>query len=427
MWRWVLNVKCLLSRLFSAHTQAQWSPEKEPSAATSGPCPATTAPHPSQQHVAFQPYRWGRSKESGTGPGWITSIFIFLCRSSCSCSWLFLSFPKTFFWVSAAGDLLLSVGWVCRSPPALEILPGLQPRLHLLMHLLHAPAVRLAGLGRATTISGVFKSSSVCSIISTPPCVQQDTDPVSWTVMPSFLWFPWWGPNSMAALVTKVPTWGPRRVGKVRKNVGCVLGRWCLPKIYHKLLFSCAGFQNSRSVTLINARWERWALCVSMYVSKVNSGIAFSNPRKKRCGFAAHVLQLHLSLRYILEEIWLLPPSQLSSRCLIQLTLIYIWGTTLHKSSQTALQALACKCHLLQTEIRNQNQQIAHRGKQQFWLIFRQKMSVGLHIPAGPTEIWCPKSQPKQTHKMMADTRSATPEEYLHMGWFYEIGWASLC
>lgn len=104
--------------------------------------------------------------DAGTGAGWITSILTFHADPHVPCSRLFLSFPKTFFWVSAAGDLLVSVGWICRSPPALEILPGLQPRLHLLMHLLHVPAVRLAGLGRATTISGVFKSSSVCSIIS---------------------------------------------------------------------------------------------------------------------------------------------------------------------------------------------------------------------------------------------------------------------
>lgn len=73
------------------------------------------------------------------------------------------------------------------------------------------------------------------------------------------------------------------------------------------------------------------------------------------------------------------------------------------------------KCHHLLTESRNQNQQIAHWGKLQFWLISRAKMSEGLHIPAGHTEIWYPKSQPKQIHTAMESTNSTTSERYLCM------------
>ena len=79
-------------------------------------------------------------------------------------------FFQTFFWVSAAGDLLVSVGQVCRSRPVLEIFPGLHPRLQLLRQSLHAPAVRLAGLGRADAISGACKFSSACSTVFHPCC-----------------------------------------------------------------------------------------------------------------------------------------------------------------------------------------------------------------------------------------------------------------
>lgn len=212
--------------LFLLIPELSWSPGQDPPATTSGPCPATPALHPSQHCITSE-------KSRGLCPC-LLLYFGFSYRSSCFLFHPFIHWD--FFWVSAAGHLLVSEGWGCRSHPVLEIL-GLQPQLHLLRLSLHAIVVTLAGPGRATPISYVFKLSSICSIISPSPtmCPTGHT-PSSWTVMLYFPCFSWWGLSSVALFVSK-------GAAKEEKSIGHVLDTQCLPKICHKATFPWLAFQ----------------------------------------------------------------------------------------------------------------------------------------------------------------------------------------
>lgn len=52
-------------------------------------------------------------------------------------------------------------------------------------------------------------------------------------------------------------------------------------------------------------------------------------------------------------------------------------------------------CYCLLAECGNQDQQTVHIRKQHLWLAVRAGLSESLHIPAGCTKIWFPKSKPK--------------------------------
>lgn len=168
MWIWVLNVKCLLFRPFPADTWAQLE-----SGAEAFCChiwPRSCQPQPLT--LTSTTLLFSRVDEGGasTGPGWVSSTVFWIFMQTITFLTDGFSFhpQRHFFWVWVARDLLVSVGKACRSPPALEILPGLHPRLYLLRQSLYAPAVTLAGLGRATAIFGVFKFTSAFSIIFAP-------------------------------------------------------------------------------------------------------------------------------------------------------------------------------------------------------------------------------------------------------------------
>lgn len=123
---------------------------------------------------------------------WVNVFYCILTfHTDLSVSYLFIC--RDFFLGSAAGHLIFSVGWDCRSPPVLEIL-GLQPWLHLLRLSLHAIVVTLAGLGRATPISYVFKVSStfllfpphctaMCCVGHRPSSVFHNGDLVQWYLL----------------------------------------------------------------------------------------------------------------------------------------------------------------------------------------------------------------------------------------------------
>lgn len=133
MWICVLNTKCLLSKPFPADTWAQLECKAEPS------CyhiwPMSCQPQPCTSPSTALLYRWAGVESVSSIVFWLfIQIFMFLTSSF---------YPqRLFFWVSAAGYLLVSIGWGCRSPPDLEVL-GLQPRLHLLRQSLQAPVVTL--------------------------------------------------------------------------------------------------------------------------------------------------------------------------------------------------------------------------------------------------------------------------------------------
>lgn len=223
MWLCGLNAKCLLSKPFPADSWAQLESRAGPSCYYI--CSMYCQPQPCTPSSTVSHYRW-------TGP-WLNVFYgILTFHTDLHISYFILLLAETFFWVSAAGHLLVSVGWGCRSPPVLEIL-RLQPRLHLLRQFLHAIVVTLEDW-EGQPLFLMFSISPALIFYYFPPlllCAQQDTDTVLelWCCIPLVF-------HDGDLVVSK-------GVAKEEKSMGHVVGTRCLPKMCHKATIPWLVFQ----------------------------------------------------------------------------------------------------------------------------------------------------------------------------------------
>lgn len=186
MWLCGLNAKCLLSKPFPADSWAQRESRAGPSCYYI--CPMSCQPQPCTPSSTVSHYRW-------TG-AWLNVFYgILTFHTDLHISYFILLLAETFFWVSAAGHLLVSVGWGCRSPPVLEIL-RLQPRLHLLRQSLHAIVVTLEDW-EGQPLFLMFSISPALILLFPPSTTMCSTGHrhSSWTVMLYSPCFSWQGPS----------------------------------------------------------------------------------------------------------------------------------------------------------------------------------------------------------------------------------------